>query len=53
VSTPVAWAEVEACADGELELRFTSDDVLKRVADVGDLFEPVLSTEQELPATGR
>src|SRR3954462_10633922 len=27
VSTPVAWHEVEACADRQLELRFTSDDV--------------------------
>jgi bifunctional non-homologous end joining protein LigD len=50
VSTPVAWDEVEACAAGELELRFTSDDVLERVAEVGDLFEPVLTTEQQLPA---
>ena len=49
VSTPVAWAEVEECADGELELRFTSDDVLERVTEVGDLFEPVLTTEQRLP----
>ena len=50
VSTPVAWDEVEACAAGEFELRFTSDDVLERVAAMGDLFEPVLTTEQQLPA---
>jgi bifunctional non-homologous end joining protein LigD len=49
VSTPVAWHEVEACADGELELRFTSDDVLDRVEQHGDLFEPVLTLEQHLP----
>ena len=49
VSTPVAWDEVEACAAGELELRFTSDDVLARVDEMGDLFEPVLTTEQRLP----
>ena len=53
VSTPVAWDEVEACAAGELELRFTSDDVLDRVAAMGDLFEPVLTTEQRSPAIGR
>jgi bifunctional non-homologous end joining protein LigD len=53
VSTPVAWGEVEACADGDIELRFTSDDVLARVDADGDLFEPVLTTEQALPrATG-
>ena len=49
VSTPVAWDEVEACAAGELELRFTSDDVLARVEEMGDLFESVLTTEQHLP----
>ena len=53
VSTPVAWDEVEACAAGEIELRFTSDDVLERVAAMGDLFEPVLTTEQQLPAIAR
>lgn len=49
VSTPVSWDEVEACADGELELRFETADVLARVADHGDLFEPVLNAEQRLP----
>jgi bifunctional non-homologous end joining protein LigD len=53
VSTPVAWDEVEACAARELELRFTSDDVMERVATIGDLFEPVLTTEQQLPAIAR
>src|SRR3546814_4888882 len=52
VSTPVAWGEVEACAAGNLELRFTSDDVLERVGQMGDLFEPVVTVEQELPAIG-
>ena len=42
VSTPVTWDEVEACADGELELVFEAGDVLDRVAELGDLFEPVL-----------
>jgi bifunctional non-homologous end joining protein LigD len=52
VSTPVTWEEVEQCAAGEVELRFTSDEVLERVADVGDLFAEVLTVEQELPALG-
>ncbi len=52
VSTPVTWEEVERCAAGEVELRFTSDDVLDRVADVGDLFADVLTDEQALPALG-
>ena len=38
VSTPVTWDEVEACADGEVELRFEAADVLARVAEHGDLF---------------
>lgn len=53
VSTPVAWDEVELCAEGELELRFTSDDVLHRVEEMGDLFEPVLTMEQQLPVIDR
>lgn len=53
VSTPVEWDEVEACAAGEAELRFTSDEALERAESYGDLFAPVLSTEQELPVPGR
>jgi bifunctional non-homologous end joining protein LigD len=53
VSTPITWSEVARCADGEIELRFESDDVLARVDTDGDLFAPVLSTEQELPDFGR
>jgi bifunctional non-homologous end joining protein LigD len=52
VSTPVTWEEVESCLkkeDPEL-LVFTSDDVLKRVEKMGDLFEPVLNLKQKLPA---
>jgi bifunctional non-homologous end joining protein LigD len=51
VSTPVSWNEVENClnkADPEL-LVFTSDQVLKRVEEMGDLFEPVLKLKQKLP----
>jgi len=49
VSTHVAWDEVEACAAGDLELRFTSDQSLARVDEFGDLFAPVLTVEQALP----
>jgi bifunctional non-homologous end joining protein LigD len=51
VSTPLRWEEVEAvAASGEPErLAFTSDDVLARVAEHGDLFAPVEELRQELP----
>jgi bifunctional non-homologous end joining protein LigD len=49
VSTPVSWDEVEACADGQLDLVFEAGDVLERVAEHGDLFAPVLTLEQQLP----
>lgn len=52
VSTPLAWKEVERCAkteDPEL-LVFTSDRVLERVEKLGDLFSPVLTMKQTLPA---
>jgi bifunctional non-homologous end joining protein LigD len=51
VSTPVTWAEVEWCADaGDPDLlRFTSDDVLERVAADGDLFAPLLEPSASLP----
>jgi bifunctional non-homologous end joining protein LigD len=48
VSTPVAWAEVEQCSD-PADLRFTSADVLARVDQLGDLFEPCLRGGQRLP----
>ena len=41
VSTPVTWAEVDGCARPQ-DLVFTSDDVLARVAELGDLFAPLL-----------
>ena len=52
VSTPLLWDEVEAvAASGDPdELVFTSADVLERVAEHGDLFAPVETLEQELPA---
>jgi bifunctional non-homologous end joining protein LigD len=50
VSTPVTWAEVDACANGHADLVFEAREVLERVGDLGDLFAPVLTTVQELPA---
>ncbi|MDX2382083.1 MAG: non-homologous end-joining DNA ligase [Acidimicrobiia bacterium] len=52
VSTPVTWDEVDRCAAGALALRFDSADVLGRLDALGDLFEPVLTIEQELPIPG-
>jgi bifunctional non-homologous end joining protein LigD len=51
VSTPVTWEEVEAVTRSEDpdDLVFTSDDVLARVAEHGDLFAPVAVLEQPLP----
>jgi bifunctional non-homologous end joining protein LigD len=50
VSTPVTWDEVEASADGDVVLRFEAGDVIARAAEHGDLFESVLTIEQQLPA---
>lgn len=41
VSTPVTWDEVEGCTKAH-QLQFTSDEVLKRVAERGDLLKPLL-----------
>ena len=46
VSTPVRWEELEKDPDS---LRFEAADVLDRVKAEGDLFEPVLQLEQQLP----
>jgi bifunctional non-homologous end joining protein LigD len=52
VSTPVRWEEVEqALESGDAEqLVFDADAVLERVDEHGDLFEPVLTRKQSLPA---
>jgi bifunctional non-homologous end joining protein LigD len=52
VSTPVDWAEVGATLDSRdpSALVFEASGALERVAERGDLFAPVLSTVQELPA---
>src|SRR5215471_14592389 len=50
-STPVTWQEVETCLKKEdpEHLVFVSDQVIKRVEKMGDLFEPVLKLKQKLP----
>ena len=51
VSTPLSWDEVEDVLDsGDPDTAvFDSDEVLERVDEQGDLFEPVLTLEQRLP----
>ncbi len=48
VSTPISWDEVAGGADGRV-LSFDRDDVLARVEELGDLFAPVETLQQELP----
>lgn len=43
VSTPVTWDEVRAGAEGVEALVFEHTDVLRRVAEMGDVFAPVLA----------
>jgi bifunctional non-homologous end joining protein LigD len=52
VSTPLTWDEVEQAraADDPGRLTFDTDEVLERVARDGDLFAPLLTLVQELPA---
>jgi bifunctional non-homologous end joining protein LigD len=52
VSTPVEWDEVRATLDsGDPDtLAFDAAQVLQRIAERGDLFAPVLSLVQQLPA---
>jgi bifunctional non-homologous end joining protein LigD len=52
VSTPVTWEEVEETVQkgSATTLSFVSNDVLKRVEKMGDLFAPVLTLKQKLPA---
>jgi bifunctional non-homologous end joining protein LigD len=55
VSTPVTWDEVwTAVDDGEASvLRFEAGAVLARVEQLGDLFSPLLSLQQEVPRGGQ
>ncbi|MBC6446786.1 non-homologous end-joining DNA ligase [Actinokineospora xionganensis] len=48
VSTPVTWDEVAACRK-PADLSFSADEVLDRVDDHGDLFEPLLTKGPKLP----
>ena len=52
VSTPLEWEEVRSALSSEdaTALSFRAPDVLDRVARMGDLFAPVLSLVQDLPA---
>ena len=52
VSTPVTWEEVESTASGDDPgvLVFEADDVVGRVAHLGDLFAPLNGLEQQLPS---
>jgi bifunctional non-homologous end joining protein LigD len=48
VSTPVTWDEVDAAAGGA-PLSFEAPDVLARVDEDGDLWEPTATLQQDLP----
>jgi bifunctional non-homologous end joining protein LigD len=52
VSTPVTWEEITAALKNKKSsaLVFETSDVLKRVEKQGDLFAPVLTLKQKLPA---
>jgi bifunctional non-homologous end joining protein LigD len=52
VSLPFTWKEIRAAAKAADRDRFyfSPEDALKRFAKVGDLFEPVLTLKQKLPA---
>jgi bifunctional non-homologous end joining protein LigD len=55
VSTPVTWEEMERAVrkkDPDL-LVFETRDILKRIADEGDLFAPVRKLRQKLPRQDR
>jgi bifunctional non-homologous end joining protein LigD len=54
VSTPVTWEEVAACREaGDPELLvFDTEQMLGRQESHGDLFAPLLSLKQRLPALG-
>lgn len=55
VSTPVTWKEVVATVKKKRaeSMSFDSEEVLRRVKKYGDLFEPVLTLKQKLPAVRR
>jgi bifunctional non-homologous end joining protein LigD len=49
VSTPVTWEEVDTVRKKKTALAFEANEVVKRVAHLGDLFAPVLTLKQKLP----
>lgn len=54
VSMPLSWKEVESLLrTGKPEtVRFTPDEAVARVEEKGDLFAPLLTLQQKLPAAG-
>jgi bifunctional non-homologous end joining protein LigD len=51
VSTPLKWTEVAVYSKKKNgNLAFETEDVIKRVKKYGDLFAPVLTLKQKLPA---
>ncbi len=52
VSTPVSWHEIEETLDARdaERLTFEASDVLRRVQEHGDLYEPNLTMVQSLPS---
>jgi bifunctional non-homologous end joining protein LigD len=51
VSAPVTWEEIQECRDSgdPALLELPPDEVLRRVAERGDLFAPVETRRQRLP----
>jgi hypothetical protein len=52
ISMPVSWKELSRAVQGgkQESLSFTPADAIKRIARIGDLFEPVLRIQQKLPS---
>jgi bifunctional non-homologous end joining protein LigD len=52
ISMPVSWKELQRAikAKDSASLFFTPEAALKRLAKIGDLFAPVLTLKQKLPA---
>jgi bifunctional non-homologous end joining protein LigD len=48
VSTPLTWDELEAATSPD-DLAFEASEVLERIEDLGDLWQPVQERRQELP----
>ncbi|WP_055701688.1 MULTISPECIES: non-homologous end-joining DNA ligase [Streptomyces] len=52
VSTPVTWAEIEACAEPG-QLVFTADDIAPRLRRHGDLLGPLINLNRARPLPSR